>query len=250
LDTNGDTLSASWVTIYDADTFVVPNGGPSIINSSLGNLFASGFGSILTSFNPTSRTLLGSTTDVSGVIGNLATNDNLLYMVFASYMAGIVDDLDDYVDNNASDVDSSADEGSHSNFNNEKANDTVMDTLSEGIDTDLGSEVTIENNLLDAKDEYNPSPSSVFISDKVGYTFYIDKAGPGDDDPRYSKTTDGGATWGGEVDLGDGNKWANIAVWYDQWTPGGSGTKIHMLATETDTDDTYYCVGWTLVVIH
>ncbi|MBN1670751.1 MAG: DUF11 domain-containing protein [Kiritimatiellae bacterium] len=97
---------------------------------------------------------------------------------------------------------------------------------------------TIDGNLFDATDEFNTSPNVVFISDQVGYVFFVDQE---NDDPRYRKTTDGGATWQDEVSLGADENWANIAVWYDQWTPGDfGGTRIHIVAVEDKHDDVYY----------
>jgi hypothetical protein len=43
----------------------------------------------------------------------------------------VVPPFEDYIDNNSSDVDSTADNGTHSNFNNQKASDTNMDVLTE-----------------------------------------------------------------------------------------------------------------------
>jgi len=100
------------------------------------------------------------------------------------------------------------------------------------------AEVNINTDLFDATSEYNPSPNVVFTTDQIGYAFYIDQTG---DEPRYKKTTDGGGSWGSEVDLGADLNWANIAVWYDQWTPGdSSGTYIYMVAVEASTDDVWY----------
>jgi len=133
--------------------------------------------------------------------------------------------------------------GYTSDFNNAKSasDGGAYATLSEGYKLTYGgkgSEVTIDSALFDAMDEYNPSPAGVFTSDQVGYVFYIDTS---EDAPRYSKTTDGGTTWPTEVDLGDDINWANIAVWYDRWTPGDTtGTKIHIVANEVDTDDVWY----------
>jgi hypothetical protein len=104
-----------------------------------------------------------------------------------------------------------------------------------------GNEVTIWGSLFDATDEYSPSPNVVFISDQVGYAFFVDTYL---DNVAYSKTTNGGATWGSPVPLsgvmGTDKNWANVAVWYDQWTPGGTGTKIHIVAAEASTGDIWY----------
>lgn len=79
----------------------------------------------------------------------------------------------------------------------------------------------------------------VFISDQTGYRFYRDSSG----ECVYSKTTDGGASWGGAVivdDQGTGTDCINIAVWYDQWTPGDTGTSIHIVTLDTGSDSLFY----------
>lgn len=80
--------------------------------------------------------------------------------------------------------------------------------------------------------------SVVFTSTLIGYAFYI--AGSGD--LVYRKTTDGGATWGSEVivyDAGVGLA-RTLDVWFDKWTPGGTGTLIHIWYTENDTASARY----------
>ncbi|MBN2585275.1 hypothetical protein JXA59_01320 [Patescibacteria group bacterium] len=103
------------------------------------------------------------------------------------------------------------------------------------------AQVAINSDLFATSQHYSPSPRVVFTTDLIGYAFYIDETG---DEPRYKKTTDGGASWGNEVDLGDDENWAAIAVWYDQWTPGDTtGTYIYIVAHEasgTNDDDLYF----------
>jgi len=80
---------------------------------------------------------------------------------------------------------------------------------------------------------------TVFISDQVGYHFYRDSS----NECVYSKTTDGGANWGGAIivdDQGTGTDCINIAVWYDRWTPGDTGTSIHIVTLDTTADSLFY----------
>ncbi len=80
-------------------------------------------------YNPTGYTLLGSTSWTSGTVSNLISNDGV-HMVFSSYFSG--SDVEDYVDNNTSNVDSIPDKGAHSNFTAQQyAPDSVYDTLTE-----------------------------------------------------------------------------------------------------------------------
>lgn len=68
--------------------------------------------------------------------------------------------------------------------------------------------------------------SVVFATEAIGYWFYLD----GDGIFGYSKTTDGGATWSAQVDADGAAATTTVAfdVWFDQWTPGDTGTLIHM----------------------
>lgn len=100
----------------------------------------------------------------------------------------------------------------------------------------------IDITILDATDENNPSPAMVFTDADTGYVFYVDAS---TNDVSYSKTSDGGETWGTAVTMGTtpAVNWANVSVWYDQWTPGDTtGTKIHIAAVDdtTGTEDVYY----------
>ncbi|KKN86825.1 hypothetical protein LCGC14_0263840 [marine sediment metagenome] len=63
---------------------------------------------------------------------------------------------------------------------------------------------------------------------EIGYFFY-----PNDNVPieiRYVKTLNGGDTWGAPVLVSTAGLIANLAFssWYDRWTPGDTGTKIHL----------------------
>lgn len=77
--------------------------------------------------------------------------------------------------------------------------------------------------------------STVFTSTTVGYHFFIES----DSDFMYTKTTDGGATWAAPVDIFAGTVGA-YDVWFDQWTPGGTGTVIHTWWIESNPDDVHY----------
>ena len=80
-------------------------------------------------YNASGYTLGGSTSWMSGSVSNL-TSDDGVYMTFRSYFSET--DTSDFVGNNTSDVDSSADKGTHSSFSAQQAGpDGIMDTLSE-----------------------------------------------------------------------------------------------------------------------
>ncbi|MCK5590422.1 MAG: hypothetical protein KAI72_00565, partial [Candidatus Pacebacteria bacterium] len=97
----------------------------------------------------------------------------------------------------------------------------------------------IDISITDPKDEYSPSPSTVFTDSLTGYVFYISSSGQS---LAYRKTTDGGSFWGPVkvIDTAIAG-WTNVAVWYDQWTPGDTtGTLIHIAAVEDASDDVHY----------
>lgn len=79
---------------------------------------------------------------------------------------------------------------------------------------------------------------TVFISDQVGYHFYANVAAA--DDCRYRKTLDGGASWGSPVIVDSQVDCIGISVWYDQWTPGDTGSLIHIVTMDSGDDDLFY----------
>ncbi len=104
-----------------------------------------------------------------------------------------------------------------------------------------GASVTIENSVSTTTTSIgSPSQKTVFISDTVGYVFYVDS----DNSCNYKKTTDGGATWATEVNNFDSVNTTDcigIAIWYDRWTPGDTtGNYIHVATIDTSVDDIYY----------
>ncbi|MEW5805152.1 MAG: hypothetical protein AB1721_00250 [Patescibacteria group bacterium] len=79
----------------------------------------------------------------------------------------------------------------------------------------------------------------VWTSASVGYFFYIDS----DNDFKYAKTTNGGSSWTpavAEIDTDTTITALAFDVWYDKWTTGDSGTKIHIWWANTDTDSIQY----------
>lgn len=68
------------------------------------------------------------------------------------------------------------------------------------------------------------------------YFVYIDRS---DNDLKYRKSTDGGATWGSAVSIRAGTI-AACAVWADWWTPGDSGTTLHVVCLDDNVDDVFY----------
>lgn len=81
----------------------------------------------------------------------------------------------------------------------------------------------------------NSQPRVVFTTDQIGYVFYTDSTNV----CVYSKTTDGGATWGAAVTINSTTGCIDSSVWYDRWTPGdNSGNYIYVLSF--DANDIWY----------
>ncbi len=87
-----------------------------------------------------------------------------------------------------------------------------------------------------ARGNNHTGAQTVFISDTVGYTFYQDSPGS----CVYSKTTDAGSTWTAAVTIDAQTDCIRIVVWYDRWTPGDSGSTIHIATMDTSDDDLFY----------
>lgn len=86
------------------------------------------------------------------------------------------------------------------------------------------ADVTVEGTILSTSPD-RAGQQLVFISSTVGYCFFIFST---DSDMYYRKTSDGGATWAAAV-LIEAGTMVHSAVWYDRWTPGNSGTLIHII---------------------
>jgi hypothetical protein len=102
----------------------------------------------------------------------------------------------------------------------------------------LAAQVGIDTTVSTAQLEHVALGSSVvFTTDQVGYKFYVDSGGT----CVYSKTTNGGTSWGAAVTVNSDTTCFGVSVWYDRWTPGDSGNLIHIVSSETTgTDEIWY----------
>lgn len=69
------------------------------------------------------------------------------------------------------------------------------------------------------------------------YVFQISSL---DNGLHWSKSTDGEITWSDPVIVSVTGAVQGFAVWYDKWTPGNTGTIIHLAYFESTTDDVFY----------
>jgi hypothetical protein len=81
---------------------------------------------------------------------------------------------------------------------------------------------------------------TVFINDQTGYKFFRDQSAAAAGPCVYKKTTDGGTTWGSPVTVDSKTVCIQVQVWYDRWTPGDTGTNIHIATFDTTADDIFY----------
>lgn len=58
-------------------------------------------------------------------------------------------------------------------------------------------------------------------------------------EPHASRTTDGGANWSSLGDIGTGNA-RDLACWFDQETPGDSGTLVHVVWMDANSSRVVY----------
>lgn len=105
----------------------------------------------------------------------------------------------------------------------------------------IGSESVIVVSDIFANNIANQgsAPTMVWTSPTDGYAFFLTAAGA----IAMASTTDAGATWTATprtVDSVNTTDAVGVAVWYDRWTQGDTGNKIHIATTDTSADDTYY----------
>lgn len=100
------------------------------------------------------------------------------------------------------------------------------------------ADITVHDNAMSGTSIGAPVPTraQVFTTSLIGYEFYLDETSR---DAFYKKTTDGGETWGSAVTVRTGSVSA-IDVWYDKWTPGGSGVVIHIAMVDFSAADVFY----------
>jgi hypothetical protein len=97
--------------------------------------------------------------------------------------------------------------------------------------------VTIDATVnLDANSFFFGGSQTVFTTDQIGYKFYRDSTGI----CVYSKTLNGGTSWGGAVTVDAQTDCSAISVWYDQWTSGDFGSYIHIVTMDSGNDDLWY----------
>ena len=98
------------------------------------------------------------------------------------------------------------------------------------------ADVVVETLILADLPQYTNRTGVVWTDKDIGYLFFSGSAGAS---LLYRKTTDGGATWSSAISLG-ATFLVHLDIWFDRWTPGDAGTKIHIWWLENTTDDLHY----------
>jgi len=101
----------------------------------------------------------------------------------------------------------------------------------------FAAQATVDASVSNTATEHTFSGSqTVFTSDQVGYKFYVDSNGT----CVYSKTSNGGTSWATAIAVDSQTDCTGITVWYDKWTPGDTGTYIHIATYDIGNDDMWY----------
>ncbi len=82
--------------------------------------------------------------------------------------------------------------------------------------------------------------ATVFVTDQIGYRFLRFGAAPDSGKCVYRKTLDGGLHWSSQVVVDAQTDCSGLAVWYDKWTPGDTGSYIHIATYDIGNDDIFY----------
>ena len=97
------------------------------------------------------------------------------------------------------------------------------------------ADVAVETAASASSELFNRRIGPIWTDEDTGYVVFIDSSS----DVRYRKTTDGGASWAASV-LIDATTTGALDVWFDKWTPGDSGTVIHIWWQEAATHLIHY----------
>ncbi len=159
--------------------------------------------------SPSVYSLGGSTSWVSGSVSDLTLDDGT-YMSFRSYSTET--DTPDFVDNNTSDLDSSADKGTHRNFTAQQTGpNSVYDMLTEGNSGGLGN-----TTLIDAESFEGTWPPAGWTE-----TGYWNKDDSQAYDGSYSAYFDGSSGRSGDLTTPDIDCSDADAIYVDFWYRDG-----------------------------
>ncbi len=181
--------------------------------------------SCYSTYNPLQWNLLGSTTYVSGSILDLVSN-NSNYAIFNSYSSGSSIDINDFVDNNVSDVDGSPNKGINSNFTAQQYGpDLIYDTLTEADTVGAPLTITFVNVGAEATGTgaVTPALPASMSSGDICILVATTRAGGTVTITATGSVTPWTAITGSPVDVTLGEK---LYVWWGRWTSGTTGPTV------------------------
>ena len=97
------------------------------------------------------------------------------------------------------------------------------------------ADLLVEDTVDQAADDRHTIWGPYWVNPEIAVITFVD---PGDD-LMYTRTTDGGRTWGPEVEIKNGFI-INASCWFDKETPGDTGTLLHILYLDDTSDIAYY----------
>ena len=98
-----------------------------------------------------------------------------------------------------------------------------------------GSSVVAYTGLSTGNLPYRFSPSQAVEYGASRYVFYINSSS----DLVYKKSTNRGKSWSSPVNIHVSTV-ARCAIWFDRWTPGDTGTVVHIWDIDDVSDDVAY----------
>ena len=102
------------------------------------------------------------------------------------------------------------------------------------------ADILIDNDVHAWSNDNRQGNRARFTVDVDGLTIYQFFSG-GDEGLYYRKSTNGGSTWGSRVTVVAQTQDIEYpSVWFDKWTTGVTGTRIHIAYGRKDIDDIYY----------
>lgn len=99
------------------------------------------------------------------------------------------------------------------------------------------ADVNVETTVATNNRNCGQSNHIVRLANGIWYMFFTDGSAS---TVYYRKSTNYGLSWNLPVQIKATSAARGVACWFDQWTPGDSGTVIHLAYFESTTSDVFY----------
>ncbi len=135
-------------------------------------------------------------------------------------------DIEDFVDNNSSDIDTSPDIGNHYDFDKEKANDSDFDTLNESLIVTPPIKDFVDNNSSDVDSSSNLGAHSNFTAMQYGPDSIYDNITEVNNAGMVNTTLIDAESFEGAWPPSDPSDWTETGRWNKEsdFVPSGGGT--------------------------